>query len=79
LGKRLLTHLIDYARAHGVSRLYSMDSLANTAMRKLARDLGFHEQTDPDDSSQVICYLDLGTPDAAAGTREAGRRRARGS
>ena len=26
LGKRLLSHLIDYAHAHGVSRLYSMDS-----------------------------------------------------
>ncbi len=62
LGKRLLTHLIDYARAHGISRLYSMDSLANTRMRKLARDLGFREQTDPDDARQVICYLDLAPP-----------------
>jgi len=79
LGKRLLTHLTDYARAHGVSRLYSMDSLANTAMRKLASDLGFHEQADPDDSSQVICYLNLGTPDAATGTPEAGRRYGRSS
>ncbi len=59
LGTRLLTHLIEYARAHGVVRLYSIDSLANNRMRKLARDLGFREQTDPDDPSQVICYLDL--------------------
>jgi len=59
LGKRLLRILIDYARAHGVHRLYSMDSMANSRMRKLARDIGFSEQTDPDDKSQVICYLDL--------------------
>jgi len=59
LGKRLLTHLIDYARAHGVKRLYSMDSMGNTRMRKLARDVGFSERPDPDDASQVICYLDL--------------------
>jgi hypothetical protein len=28
-------------------------------MRKLARDVGFSERPDPDDASQVICYLDL--------------------
>ena len=60
LGNRLLASLIDYARAHGVTRLYSMDSLANQRMRKLARDLGFSERPDPGDSSQVICSLDLG-------------------
>ncbi|HUL83835.1 MAG TPA: GNAT family N-acetyltransferase [Gammaproteobacteria bacterium] len=59
LGKRLLARLIDYAREHGVKRLYSMDSMANTRMRKLARDIGFSERPDPDDKSQVICYLDL--------------------
>ncbi len=63
LGKRLLAHLIDYARAHGVKRLYSMDSMGNTRMRKLARDVGFSERPDPDDASQVICHLDL-EPDA---------------
>jgi GNAT superfamily N-acetyltransferase len=63
LGKRLLGHLIDYARAQGVKRLYSMDSMGNTRMRKLARDIGFSERPDPDDASQVICYLDL-EPDA---------------
>jgi len=59
LGKRLLARLIDYAREHGVKRLYSMDSMSNTRMRKLARDIGFSERPDPDDKSQVICYLDL--------------------
>ena len=68
LGKRLLGHLVDYARAHGVRRLYSMDSMGNTRMRKLARDIGFSERPDPDDPSQVICYLDL-EPGAHSTTR----------
>src|SRR5262249_48598283 len=59
LGKRLLARLIDYARTHGVSRLYSMDSVTNSRMRKLARDIGFKERPDPEDKSQGICYLDL--------------------
>lgn len=59
LGKILLRHLIDYARAHGVPRLYSMDSVSNTRMRKLARELGFVETPDPDDRRQVIYSLDL--------------------
>jgi hypothetical protein len=36
-----------------------MDSMTNARMRKLARDIGFRERPDPDDASQVICYLDL--------------------
>jgi GNAT superfamily N-acetyltransferase len=68
LGKRLLEQLIEYARAHGVKRLYSMDSMGNTRMRKLARDVGFSERPDPDDASQVICYIDL-VPDAGLATR----------
>jgi RimJ/RimL family protein N-acetyltransferase len=62
LGKLLLRHLIDYARTHGVTRLYSMDSMTNTRMRALARKIGFSERPDPDDRSQVICYLDLQAP-----------------
>ena len=65
LGKRLLHHLIDYARARGVKRLYSMDSMTNSRMRKLARAIGFSEKTDPKDPSQVICSLDL--PGGGAG------------
>jgi GNAT superfamily N-acetyltransferase len=58
LGKRLLGRLIDHARAHGVRRLYSMDAASNDGMRKLARDLGFSEQRDPDDIHQVIYSLE---------------------
>jgi len=74
LGKRLLAHLIDYARGRGVSRLYSMDSLANNRMRKLARDMGFSERPDPDDPSQVICYLELGATNAAAAAQRESKR-----
>ena len=50
---------IDYARAHGVMRLYSMDAVNNERMRKLARDVGFTERPDPDDNTQVIYSLEL--------------------
>jgi GNAT superfamily N-acetyltransferase len=59
LGKLLLERLIDYARAHGVKRLYSMDAISNEPMRTLARRVGFSERRDPDDPHQVIYSLDL--------------------
>jgi RimJ/RimL family protein N-acetyltransferase len=59
LGKLLLRRLIDYARTHGVQRLYSMDSIYNDRMRKLARELGFAEHADPQDPRQVIFSLML--------------------
>lgn len=59
LGKILLRHLVDYAREHGVTRLYSLDAVNNERMRKLARDVGFTEKPDPDDMTQVIYSLDL--------------------
>lgn len=57
LGKLLLGRLIEHARQHGVSRLYSMDARSNGAMRRLARDVGFSERPDPDDIHQVIYSL----------------------
>jgi GNAT superfamily N-acetyltransferase len=59
LGTALLRRLIDYARAHGVKRLYSMDSAVNDHMRKLGADLGFTVARDPDDSCQIILSLEL--------------------
>jgi GNAT superfamily N-acetyltransferase len=59
LGKILLRHLIDYARAHGVPRLYSLDSAANSRMRELAHEVGFTAQPDPDDGARVVYSLDL--------------------
>lgn len=59
LGSLLLGHLIDKARANGFKTLYSIDAAANTAMRELARELGFSTSRDPDDSCQVIHRLSL--------------------
>jgi acetyltransferase len=59
LGKHLLRRLIDYARAHGVKRFYSMDSANNSRMRKLGAELGFMESRDPDDPGQIILSLEL--------------------
>ena len=59
LGKKLLRHLIDYARRHGVHRLYSLDSADNERMRRLAQELGFAETRDPDDPRQSIFSLEL--------------------
>lgn len=59
LGQKLLRRLVDYARAHGVKRLYSIDSAANDRMRKLGSKLGFIQRRDPEDPRQVILSLDL--------------------
>ena len=57
LGVILMTHLIDLARAHGIKRMWSIDSAENTAMSDLARFLGFQRGPDPDDRTQVIHNL----------------------
>jgi acetyltransferase len=59
LGTLLLRRLIDYARTHGVQRLYSLDSIYNDRMRKLAHEMGFAEHADPQDPRQVIFSLVL--------------------
>jgi GNAT superfamily N-acetyltransferase len=59
LGQILLRRLIDYARAHGIHRLYSMDAVNNERMRQLARHAGFAEDPDPADIHQVIYSLQL--------------------
>lgn len=59
LGSKLLARLIEHARSHGVTRLYSMDAANNDRMRRLARHLGFSESPDPDDVRQVVFSLDL--------------------
>ena len=60
LGSLLLRRLVDHARSRGVKRLYSVDTLSNEPMRRLARELGFAERPDPDDIHQVIYSLRLG-------------------
>ena len=57
LGTALMKHLIDVARSRGITRMWSMDAMANVEMKALAHDLGFERRTDPDDASQVIHSL----------------------
>ncbi|AIL61717.1 GNAT family N-acetyltransferase [Pseudomonas alkylphenolica] len=59
LGRLLLHHLIDHARAQGFKLMYSIDAAANVAMRDLAQAAGFSTVRDPDDTSQVIHRLSL--------------------
>jgi RimJ/RimL family protein N-acetyltransferase len=59
LAELLLRHLIDYAKSHGVKRLYSVDLVDNTAMRDVAAEFGMSKRADPEDASQVIYSLAL--------------------
>ena len=69
LGTRLAEALIQHAREHGVSRLYSTDLADNTPMRMLAHDLGMSAARDPADAHQVIYSLSLASlPPAADST-----------
>ena len=53
LGSTLMRHLIEVARARGISYMYSIDSPENTAMSDLARFLGFDRSLEKDDPSLV--------------------------
>jgi GNAT superfamily N-acetyltransferase len=59
LGRLLAHQLIDHARAHGVTQLYSVDFAENVAMQHLAHDLGMSVRRSLDDPSQVIYSLPL--------------------
>lgn len=59
LGTALMRHLIEVARARGIHTMESIDSAENIEMHDLARFLGFHTTTDPQDSRQVIHRLHL--------------------
>ena len=49
IGRSLMQHLIDYARADGLGELHGSVMDDNQAMRRLALDLGFDETDDPED------------------------------
>ncbi|MBJ7373016.1 MAG: GNAT family N-acetyltransferase [Pseudomonas sp.] len=59
LGTLLMEHLIKAARRNGFRQMYSVDAASNSAMRDLAKSLGFETHNDPDDARQVIHRLDL--------------------
>lgn len=59
IGTMLAKHLIEFAKGHGVHKLYSVDMADNIAMHELARDLGMTARRDPTAASQVIYSLSL--------------------
>jgi GNAT superfamily N-acetyltransferase len=59
LGTTLVKHLIDQAKLNGVTQLYSVDIVDNSAMGALAKDLGMTSRHDPGDPHQVIYSLTL--------------------
>jgi acetyltransferase len=59
VGTRLLEELLEYARAHGVRRLYGQVLHNNAPMLRLARKLGFSSGTCPDDPRLVTVTLEL--------------------
>ena len=59
IGVLLTDKLVEFAKGHGIKRLYSIDLADNTAMRRLARDIGMHAQRDPEDAHHVIYSLAL--------------------
>lgn len=59
LATLLMKHLIDTARANGFTEMVSVDSAANSVMRRLAKKLGFVCRQDPLDASQVVYVMKL--------------------
>jgi L-amino acid N-acyltransferase YncA len=53
----LIKKLIEFAKGHGVKRLYSIDLAENSSMRRLAEDMGMDSKCDPDNARQVIYSL----------------------
>lgn len=59
LGTTLMRHLIDVARARGMTRMFSIDAVDNAPMRELAHYLGFSTHLDPDDATLYVHSLAL--------------------
>tara|TARA_R110001592_G_scaffold363372_2_gene686223 strand:+ start:101331 stop:101765 length:435 start_codon:yes stop_codon:yes gene_type:complete len=59
IGRLLTEKLMEFAKGHGVRRLYSVDLADNTSMRSLAKDIGMSRQRDPEDAHQVIYSVSL--------------------
>jgi RimJ/RimL family protein N-acetyltransferase len=55
----LTDKLMEFVKGHGIKRLYSIDLVDNTAMRKLAKDIGMQAQRDPEDAHRIIYSLAL--------------------
>lgn len=65
LGRRLMSALIDAARAHGLLTMFGDVLLANHAMLRLMRRMGFVLESSPDDPMLRRVVLDLRVPAGA--------------
>ena len=59
LGSLLMEHLISYARKKGIDLLYSYVLTDNKNMLRLEKKYGFLIQRDQDNTSQLLCTLNL--------------------
>lgn len=59
LGRALLAHLVDYARAEGLGRLEGLILAENEPMKELCRALGFTLERHPDDPRLVRARLEF--------------------
>lgn len=62
LGYRLMTTILDYARARGLKRVIGDVLRENATMLQMAAELGFTRRPHPDDDSIVHVSLDLTVP-----------------
>lgn len=59
IGWTLMSHLIDYARATGISEIFGSVLTVNTGMLGMCRELGFRIEHDPEDLAVRHVTLDL--------------------
>ena len=59
LGTLLTEKLIEFAKDHGIKKLYSVDLVDNISIRELADDIGMTSQPNTEDIHQVIYSLTL--------------------
>jgi len=67
LGWQLMRHLIDYAKAEGLERLYGSVLSENATMLRMCRQLGFQTRHDPEDPTVFQVELPLNATDKAGG------------
>ena len=59
LAQLLLKRLIDYAKGHGVTQLYSVNRVDDEAMAEIATEFRMTKNPDPDDASQVVYSMKI--------------------
>jgi GNAT superfamily N-acetyltransferase len=59
VGRLLMWHLIEVARARGIRRMYAVDPVRCAGAHQLAERLGFHRRPDPEDPAVTTFELTL--------------------